>query len=547
MTPGAVCNTIALFVVTSACLAQAEGNSPLCGRPLAGTVVNAPENLLSRNGDLKVQLSFRGYASSGGVPRYCYVYEESVEAPTLRVKPGDDLVIVLKNDLAPTPATAAAHAHPACSGGEMTASSTNLHFHGLHVPPTCHKDEVIHTLIPPAATFEYRLKIPASQPPGLYWYHPHPHGYAERQVLGGASGALIVDGIEQVRPDVAGLPERILVLRDQSIPGRRTDSDEGGAPGKDISLNFVPIAAPLYLPAVLRVPPVQREFWRVLNAAADTYFDIQVVYRLGNPVDNVPQLLRLVALDGAPIEGRRASQPTHILLPPGARAEFIVTTPPAGAFAQLVTRDYNTGPDGERRPYRAIANIVSRIDAPPVPLVPALTGSRVPASPLLENVGPGRVRKLYFSESRQHPADPVSYYITVDGAEPKVFDMNFAHPDITVRQGTVEDWVIENRSREAHAFHIHQLHFQLLERDGLRVNESMLRDTIDLPYWDGNSSEYPSVKLRMDFRSPDIVGTFLYHCHILEHEDGGMMGSIRIVPGKVSKLKPNIHSFANTR
>jgi FtsP/CotA-like multicopper oxidase with cupredoxin domain len=107
--------------------------------------------------------------------------------------------------------------------------------------------------------------------------------------------------------------------------------------------------------------------------------------------------------------------------------------------------------------------------------------------------------------------------------------MNFKQPDITVKQGTVEDWVVENRATEAHAFHIHQLHFQVMERDGKATGDPSLRDTIDLPFWDGKGA-YPSVKLRMDFRSPEIAGTFLYHCHILEHEDGGMMGVIRVKP-----------------
>ena len=98
-----------------------------------------------------------------------------------------------------------------------------------------------------------------------------------------------------------------------------------------------------------------------------------------------------------------------------------------------------------------------------------------------------------------------------------------------MRQGTVEDWVIENRARESHVFHIHQLHFQLLSRDGIADSEALLRDTVDLPYWDGKSKRYPTVRLRMDFRSPEIVGTFLFHCHILEHEDAGMMGSVEVV------------------
>jgi FtsP/CotA-like multicopper oxidase with cupredoxin domain len=100
-------------------------------------------------------------------------------------------------------------------------------------------------------------------------------------------------------------------------------------------------------------------------------------------------------------------------------------------------------------------------------------------------------------------------------------------PDLTVEQGTVEDWFVENRARESHTFHIHQLHFQLLERDGQKLAEQMMLDTIDLPFWDGKG-RYPNVKLRRDFRSPDIIGTFPCHCHILEHEDAGMMGTIRV-------------------
>jgi FtsP/CotA-like multicopper oxidase with cupredoxin domain len=94
----------------------------------------------------------------------------------------------------------------------------------------------------------------------------------------------------------------------------------------------------------------------------------------------------------------------------------------------------------------------------------------------------------------------------------------------------VEDWIIENRTQELHAFHIHQLHFMLLDWNGIPLDEPFLRDTINVGYWDGKSAQYPSVRLRMDFRSPSVVGTFVYHCHLLEHEDGGMMGLIRVEP-----------------
>jgi FtsP/CotA-like multicopper oxidase with cupredoxin domain len=118
----------------------------------------------------------------------------------------------------------------------------------------------------------------------------------------------------------------------------------------------------------------------------------------------------------------------------------------------------------------------------------------------------------------------------VDGNTPTPFDPNSDVPDIVVKQGDVEDWIIENRSSELHDFHIHQLHFQLREWSGLPVNEPFLRDTVNVPYYNGRTLKYPSIRLRMDFRDPNIVGTFVYHCHLLEHEDGGMMGRIRVEP-----------------
>ena len=151
----------------------------------------------------------------------------------------------------------------------------------------------------------------------------------------------------------------------------------------------------------------------------------------------------------------------------------------------------------------------------------------------LGNVKPAHERKLYFSEKPSDPNNPNSptvFMVTVDGQEPVPYDPRSAVPNITVQQGDVEDWVIENRSQELHAFHIHQIHFLLIGWNGVPVDEPFLRDTVNVPYWDGASPVYPSVKLRMDFRDPNIVGTFVYHCHLLEHEDGGMMGTIRVEP-----------------
>jgi FtsP/CotA-like multicopper oxidase with cupredoxin domain len=154
------------------------------------------------------------------------------------------------------------------------------------------------------------------------------------------------------------------------------------------------------------------------------------------------------------------------------------------------------------------------------------------SAPLLSSVRPVRKRTLYFSEKLANPDDPTSptlFFITEEGHTPAVFDPHNPEPNITVKQGDVEDWTIENRSRESHVFHVHQLHFLLIGSQGVGYQEATLRDTVNLPAWDG-FRRYPSVTLRMDFRDARIEGTFPFHCHIMQHGDGGMMGTVQVIP-----------------
>jgi FtsP/CotA-like multicopper oxidase with cupredoxin domain len=542
-----------------------------CPRPAPGAALPEPRDLRSEHGVLRAALTLRDVREPDGSLRYCYLLPDGSQSPTLRLAPGDMLILTLKNALTvPAPAAAtsadarmatmagmpgAAAADP-CESGAMTALSTNLHFHGLTVPPVCHQDDVVKTSIQPGEqAFEYRLRIPPDEPPGLYWYHPHIHGFVTPEVQGGASGALIVEGLERANRAVAGLPERVLVIRDQALVNpnappsksepvvpklfidRDGDSANNGTgfgrPAKDLSVNFVPVPYPDYPPAVVRMRPGERQLWRVLNASSVTYLNIAVL------IGRAPEQLGVVGIDGVPISSGGPAFPSidwvdHLGLPPGARAEFIVDGPPLGVPALLVTRTVDTGQGGENDPNRALAAVVAADDAPePGARLPA-SGSPLPppARPWLGSVAPVRVRRLYFSERLQNPGDPNSattFYLTVDGQTPAPFDPASRVPNIVVRQGDVEDWIIENRSSELHDFHIHQLHFLLLDWNGVRVNETFLRDTVNVPYYNGRALRYPSVRLRMDFRDPNIVGTFPYHCHLLEHEDGGMMGLIQVL------------------
>jgi len=547
----------------------AQGAIESCPRPSPGSAVTEPEDLRSHNGVLKVDLIEHNTKEQDGSVRYCFFDENGKESPTLRASPGDLVILTLKNDLKDfgSGSPAAAHTHlnadagkeaHSCAGGVMARDSTNLHFHGLNIPPVCHQDDVLHTSIQPEdPPFEYRFRIPLDEPPGLYWYHPHIHGFTKEQVLGGASGAIIVEGIERADKAVAGLPERVLVIRDQDllnpnappsksepvVPKMLFDRDGDaantgtgfGKPAKDLSVNFVPVPYPDYPPAVIEMKPDEQQLWRVVNASGITYLNLAVL------VGHQPQPLGLVAMDGVPLN-HTAGLPadfvdwqTHLGVPPGARVEFIVKGPPQGVSALLVTRTVDTGPGGENDPNRALAMITASKDAPaqsvelsasPKPLAP-------PQLPWLGSVPPVRTRLLYFSEKLLEPNNPNSateFYLTVDGQTPQKFDPKSGVPNIIAKQGTVEDWIIENRSSELHAFHIHQLHFMLLDYGGRPVDEPFLRDTVNVPYYNGRTLAYPSVRLRMDFRDPNTIGDFVFHCHLLEHEDGGMMGLIRVEP-----------------
>jgi FtsP/CotA-like multicopper oxidase with cupredoxin domain len=518
--------------------------STVCPRYAAGSALVEPQDLFSVHGILRISLTYETRVDADGNTLYCFMTPDGTQSPTLHVYPGDELLISLKNNLpAPSANSAAMHgmngmqmapitvsgrADANCGGMVMTDSSVNIHYHGTNAPPVCHQDEVIKTLINSGESFDYDVHFPADEPPGLYWYHPHIHGISEPAVQGGATGAIIVEGIENINPATARLPERLLVFRDNLVPGT---PPPGNIPAWDLSLNYIPVAYPTYTPVKIGMKPQEKQLWRVVNSAADTILDLEVQY------DGVSQPLQIVGIDGVPTgsqdgtaDGKTITR-THFRLSPAARVEFILTGPAAAIKnAVLLTRNIDTGPDGDNDPRRVVASIVP--NAPPPSLHTTAAGP-IPVARWrfygLATATPVRKRKLYFSEVLSNPNDPNSptnFYITVDGATPKLFDPNNP-PAIVTTQGSVEDWTIENRAEENHEFHIHQIHFLVIAKNGKPV-AGQYRDMIDVPYWSG-TGPYPSVTLRMDFRGPD-VGDFVYHCHILGHEDSGMMAIIRVLP-----------------
>jgi len=549
-----------LAIVTLACpqaFAQTTGSNAVqpvsnpCPRSRAGSVVSNPTALYSKNGVLNVSYSYQTTTDSAGRTLFCFMTPSGLEEPTLHVNPGDTLNITVTNNTPASPVQEPFNP-PNCGDASMTASSVNIHYHGINTSPACGSDNVTKTLINSGSTFQYSIAFPANEPPGLYWYHPHVHGVAEAAVGGGAAGALVVDGIQNVQPAVSGMQERILVIRDQPTLQQLQESSPPvdsnvEVPNLDLTLNYVPgdaftntqTGVTTFTPSILPMQAGAPQFWRICNCTSDTILDLQELF------DGVAQTFQIVAIDGVPVNSQDGTQPgqlieaTHYLMPPAARVEIIVNPPSFSVhLAQLVTQYINTGPLGDQVPTRPIATLQ---------LVRTATQSADNALPTSNGLSTthqrfGRLggqaltatRTVYFSEN----PDTNQFFITVQGQTPQQFDNNNP-PSIITTQGSVEQWNIQNQALENHEFHMHQIHFLVQSQNNFEVNGSeqapaitgQFADMVQVPFWNGNTSTpFPSVTALMDFRGMDI-GDFVYHCHILGHEDLGMMAIIRVLPG----------------
>src|SRR6266581_2203064 len=335
---------IAILAIVAAavfCSAQLKGKPP-------GLLSNPPE-LRAKHHTLSLTLH-AGIASDG---RNSFYFNGQPNAPTLRLSQGDQLKITYVNDL-PIKAKESCAMTPCMD-------MTNLHFHGLTVSPDAPQDDVLDMMAMPGQALRYTVEIPKDHPPGLYWYHTHPHGESHRQVLDGMSGVIVIEGMESYFPPLAGMLERVLVVRGRSITNDsqaadlkhrvELSSDACGAepetPEEIFTLNGS-------VRPQIEIAPGERQFWRLVNASADRYLDLQVE----------GQSFEIVAMDGMPIAlhdpNHRTRIADHVLLPPAGRLEAIVTGPAAGTPRRLISRCVDTGPDGDPNPAMVLADIVPR-------------------------------------------------------------------------------------------------------------------------------------------------------------------------------------------
>ncbi len=439
--------------------------------------------------------------------RDAFAFEGETVAPVIRASPGDVLKITYINDLPPK--------SPEACAVNPCMDMTNLHFHGLTISPDAPQDDVLTMLAKPGQALHYSVKIPRDHPPGLFWYHTHPHGESHRQVLDGMSGAIVIEGMQRYAPEVEGLRERVLVVRGRSIehdPNAAALKREVEIPGKGCGGEAEKVDEIFTVNGALRpridIAPKERQFWRIVNASADRYLDLQL--------DGLP--FEIVALDGMPLayrDPRHSTRTTsHLLLAPAGRLEAIVTGPPPGVHAALRTLCVDTGPDGDPNPEMVLADLAHR-------------GSE-------QSTGDPRSRQIHAIDNRP----PVYKLINVERLEKTApdFVVTFtedkngfyinnskyapdASPMTSVRVGTYQHWRIVNQTAELHPFHIHQAHFMAYAENGVALAQPAWLDTVNVPY-------RGSVDVILDFTDPVIKGMSVFHCHLLNHEDKGMMAKI---------------------
>ena len=183
----------------------------------SGQEIQNPPQLYSSNGTLNVTLA-AAVNPATGLPALSYNGVIGPMGPALHVNPGDTLNVNYSNHLPVTGADGMCMSANVSNGVDYM-DYTNLHYHGMKVSPNPPADQVITTLLSPGQSYAYSVPIPVDDAPGLYWYHAHPHCESNRQVTGGVNGTLVVGGIEKYYPQVASMPERVLVIQNQYPAG----------------------------------------------------------------------------------------------------------------------------------------------------------------------------------------------------------------------------------------------------------------------------------------------------------------------------------------
>ncbi|MCB2176385.1 MAG: multicopper oxidase family protein [Actinomycetales bacterium] len=429
-----------------------------------------PAVLTSAQGVLDVELRLAPtQVQIGDQMATMLTYNGTVPGPTLHLRPGDLLRVHLVNDL---------------------DEATNLHTHGLLVSPAGNSDNPF-VRVGPGESFDYAIELPDDHPQGIFWYHPHHHGLVADQVFAGLYGAIVVDDA-----DWTASPPRVVVVSDTTISSGRVAQASGmdrmqGRTGRTVLTNG------LISPA-LTAPEGSTQRLLVINACTSRYLDLE----------HVGHQLRLYGLDS----GALSPPPTRtrVVLPPGGRADLGVEVP-AGSTT-LLAHAYDRGAAG-----MGMMGGGSLAGSDATILTLTTGGDQVSSAPSAARSAPTDLRDAEVTRSRT-----LTFSMGMGGMQGMQFliDGQAFDPervDQQVRLGTVEEWTIRNSTMMNHPFHLHVWPMQVVETSGARVDAVEVRDVVDVP---------PGGQTVVRVAFSRYAGSTVYHCHILDHEDLGMMGVI---------------------
>ena len=458
-----------------------RGLPRLAGAPLRSRTESAGRDarLVSAGGRLDVELvASDDWVDLAGERARLWSYNGQVPGPLLEMAPGDELRIRLVNQL---------------------EEPTNLHFHGLHVAPDGVADNIFRE-IAPGEVASYAFRVPEQHPAGLFWLHPHLHGSVARQVALGLAAPLIIRGGLDAVPDVSAAREHVLVLQDFELDwtGRPIDPGMaalmGGREGALVTVSGQ--SRPRY--AIEQEGALRLRF---LNASASRFYRLSLE----------GHAMHLIATDGGSLA--TPQRVDEVLLAPGERRDALVLGSRENGVYRLMNLPYNRGAAGMMggtlgtRTAFEIASVVYEGRAESPHQVPQALGE-------VERLSAARARRTFvLSETMgMVRGRGMGMRFRINGRE---FD--HLRIDDRVRLGDIEEWEYINNTDMDHPMHVHTNPFQRIGADG--QPEPAWLDGIVVP---------ARRRERIRIRFTDFVGATVQHCHILDHEDLGMMSTMQI-------------------
>jgi FtsP/CotA-like multicopper oxidase with cupredoxin domain len=452
-------------------------------------------------------------------------YEGSLVGPTLRIVPGDVFRVKVTNNLPGTantkcdPHAMMHHSHNPCDQIDPAMFNiTNLHTHGLHVSPQDSSDNIL-LQIQPSCSFQHHYNLPENHPQGTFWYHSHVHGSTAIQVSSGMAGALIVEGGLDTIPEIKKAEEKIFVL--QQIPytkdatGQFSVENFGSSFGPRIwqggadSLGWRTIVNGQTFPIIhLKSGEVQR--WRFIHAGVRE----TLMLRLEK------HSLHQIASDG--IAFGRIDKTDAIELQPGYRSDVLIKA------NTVTTQDTLMLFDGESN---ALNGLQARSESVKIVAIIIISPEKedmpLPTDAQLKNLAP--FKPITDQEVDGQPKQNVNFNISRASDGNLCFSINgqpfnMSNPPRILVLNTASEWEITS-SLANHPYHIHVNSFQIIKV----IKPNGREQIFDPPLWKDTYLVKAGEKVILRSRYEDFIGMFVIHCHILDHEDQGMMELVQIV------------------